>query len=239
MDILLVKLLIAHILGDFFLQPDKWVKEKEVKKLRSQKLYLHTVIHGLLILLLVWNLSLWPQALVLMIVHGIIDAAKLLFQKEKSKRLWFFADQVLHLTSIFIIWYFTTTPQFKLSFLNNPVFWTNVAAILMLTFPSSIIIRVLIAKWTPNTSTTITNTAETSLQSAGKYIGIMERLLVFVFIYTNHFDAIGFLIAAKSIFRFGDLKEANDLKLTEYVLIGTFLSFGIAVFISLIVSNIS
>ena len=67
----------------------------------------------------------------------------------------------------------------------------------------------------------------------------MDRLLVFTFILTNHFEAVGFLIAAKSIFRFGDLKDGNDLKLTEYILIGTFLSFGIAVFIALIISNMS
>jgi hypothetical protein len=53
-------------------------------------------------------------------------------------------------------------------------------------------------------------------------------LFVFTFIITGHFEAIGFLLAAKSIFRFGDLKEAKDRRLTEYVLIGTLLSFGIA-----------
>jgi hypothetical protein len=53
--------------------------------------------------------------------------------------------------------------------------------------------------------------------------------MVFTFVLTNHWEAIGFLIAAKSIFRFGDLKDAKDLKLTEYVLIGTLLSFGIAI----------
>ena len=45
--------------------------------------------------------------------------------------------------------------------------------------------------------------------------------------------AVGFLLAAKSIFRFGDLKEAHDIKLTEYVLIGTLLSFGIAIITAL------
>lgn len=71
---------------------------------------------------------------------------------------------------------------------------------------------------------------DTSLQNAGNYIGILERLLVFGFIITHRFEITGFLLAAKSIFRFGDLKEATDIKLTEYVLIGTFLSFGIALF---------
>ncbi|WP_205569580.1 hypothetical protein [Arachidicoccus soli] len=56
----------------------------------------------------------------------------------------------------------------------------------------------------------------------------MERLFVFLFVITHHWEGIGFLLAAKSIFRFGDLKEARDRKLTEYVMIGTLLSFGVA-----------
>lgn len=231
MDILLIKLFTAHILGDFFFQPTSWVSEKERKKLRSSKLYYHILIHGLLILLLVWRTDFWLQALILMLSHGLIDAAKLSFQKAKTKRYWFFADQILHVFSIILVWYFSVNPTIELGFLDQPQFWVNLIAILTLTFPASIIIRVLIAKWTPNTATSNTSAA---LQNAGKYIGIMERLLVFAFVYTNHFEAIGFLIAAKSIFRFGDLKEGNDLKLTEYILIGTLLSFGIAILISLI-----
>ena len=50
---------------------------------------------------------------------------------------------------------------------------------------------------------------------------------------TKHWEAIGFLLAAKSVFRFGELKDAKDRKLTEYILIGTFLSFGIAIIVSL------
>jgi hypothetical protein len=43
------------------------------------------------------------------------------------------------------------------------------------------------------------------------------------------------LLAAKSIFRFGDLKEARERKLTEYILIGTLLSFGIAIATGIVV----
>jgi hypothetical protein len=46
-------------------------------------------------------------------------------------------------------------------------------------------------------------------------------------------EGIGFLIAAKSIFRFGDIKESEGLKLTEYFMIGTLLSFGMAIFTGL------
>jgi hypothetical protein len=41
------------------------------------------------------------------------------------------------------------------------------------------------------------------------------------------------LIAAKSVFRFGDLKESKDRKLTEYILIGTLLSFAMAIITAL------
>ena len=34
--IILIKLLLVHIIGDFFLQPKKWVKEKEQKKKEDQ-----------------------------------------------------------------------------------------------------------------------------------------------------------------------------------------------------------
>lgn len=41
------------------------------------------------------------------------------------------------------------------------------------------------------------------------------------------------MLAAKSILRFDDLKESKDRKLTEYILIGTLLSFGSAVLIGI------
>jgi hypothetical protein len=44
-------------------------------------------------------------------------------------------------------------------------------------------------------------------------------------ILINQFEAVGFLIAAKSILRF----RKDSVYKTEYVLIGTLLSFGIAV----------
>lgn len=72
-------------------------------------------------------------------------------------------------------------------------------------------------------------TGNESLKDAGRYIGMLERMLVFVFIITNHWEAVGFLITAKSVFRFGDLKESKHRKLTEYILIGTLISFGIAI----------
>ena len=99
-----------------------------------------------------------------------------------------------------------------------------------LTRPVSIIMKTIFTKW--NISKLTENNE--SLKDAGEYIGILERLLVFIFIIVNHWEAVGFLITAKSVFRFGDLKESKHRKLTEYILIGTLISFGIAIAVGLI-----
>ena len=42
-------------------------------------------------------------------------------------------------------------------------------------------------------------------------------------------EGIGVLLAAKSVFRFGELTKAKEVKTTEYVMIGTLSSFTIAI----------
>ncbi|WP_316766250.1 DUF3307 domain-containing protein [Pedobacter frigiditerrae] len=232
MEIALLKLLLAHILGDFFLQPNSWVEEKEKKKLKSAKFYLHIAIHIALIFIVFLSFSVWKIALVVGVLHGIIDALKLIFQNAKTKRIWFFVDQLLHIAVILTCWQYYYYATINLHFLQNTKFWLFLMGALFLTSPAAIFIRVIIAKWIPESTTS-------SLQDAGKFIGIIERLLIYLFVCTNHFEAVGFLLAAKSIFRFGDLKEAHDIKLTEYVLIGTLLSFGIALIVAMSVLNVN
>lgn len=227
--IVFVKLLLAHLIGDFLLQPTSWVKDKETKKYRSVYLYLHTLLHFILAWILIGEIAFGWFAFGLAISHGFIDFLKLNFQNKKTQRVWFSVDQILHLVVIIAVTliYNNTTVDFT-SFGNQ--FWITITGFILLTKPTSIIIRNIISIWTPENKTN-----DDSLQNAGNYIGILERLFVFCFILTGHFEAIGFLLAAKSIFRFGDLKEAKDRKLTEYVLIGTLLSFGIALLIGLLV----
>jgi hypothetical protein len=232
MGIALLKLLLAHILGDFFLQPNSWVQEKEKKKLKSAKFYLHVAIHIVLIFIVFLSFSVWKIALVVGVSHGIIDALKLTVQNAKTKRIWFFVDQLLHIAVILICWQYYYYATINLDFLQNTKFWLFLIGALFLTSPAAIFIRVIIAKWIPESTTS-------SLQDAGKFIGIIERLLIYLFVCTNHFEAVGFLLAAKSIFRFGDLKEAHDIKLTEYVLIGTLLSFGIALIVAMSILNVN
>lgn len=230
MILLFTKLLLAHLIGDFILQPSNWVSDKEKKKEKSIYLYLHTVLHLLLMLIFVAESNFITYGIILAVSHGIIDFIKLKYQKKKTKRIWFSVDQLLHLLMIFVIVLFYNNTSIDFQNIDNRV-WIFITGVVLLTKPTSIIIKNIISIWTPESK----NKEDNSLQNAGNYIGILERLFVFCFIITNHFEAIGFLLAAKSIFRFGDLKEAKDRKLTEYVLIGTLLSFGIAILVALAV----
>ena len=227
--IVFVKLLLAHLVGDFLLQPTSWVKDKEDKKHKSIYLYLHIFLHFILAWILIGEKEFGFYALGLAVLHGLIDFLKLHYQTSKTKRNWFSIDQISHLIVLIVITFLYTNTHIEFENLSNQ-FWIILTALILLTKPTSIIIKNIISIWTPENKN-----KDKSLQNAGNYIGILERLFIFSFILTGHFEAIGFLLAAKSIFRFGDLKEAKDRKLTEYVLIGTLLSFGIALLIGLLV----
>lgn len=227
-----IQLILAHLFGDFILQPNSWVAEKENKKLKSRYLYLHVLIHTILSFIFLWNIEFWWIAFLVGVSHFIIDAAKLSFQTVKSKKSWFFIDQALHIVVIAgVSFYFN---EFNFDFLKNQEILKIIMAALFLTTPASIFIKILLSSWTPVPETQ-NNIQTESLSSAGKYIGILERLLVFTFIVVNHWEGVGFMVAAKSVFRFSDLAQAKQRKLTEYVLIGTLLSFGMAVLTGILI----
>lgn len=99
------------------------------------------------------------------------------------------------------------------------------AAFLLLSRPTAIFIGIATQKWRK----TIEDEKKKTLKDAGLWIGVIERFLILIFILVGQDTAVGFLLAAKSIFRYGDLRETEEKNQTEYVMIGTLLSFGIAV----------
>jgi len=221
--ILFIKLLLAHLLGDFVFQFTPWIADKQKRKIKSPYLYLHIGIHFLLILLITWDLGLWRIAAIIAVSHYIIDLGKLYISSKRPSRQWpFFVDQLLHILVLMSVVFFGRANELFLSF-QHIINWKLLTAYVFLSLPAGIIIDKCLANWS------VEEAGKASLPQAGKLIGILERLLVLTFILLNHWEAIGFLITAKSVFRFNDLKIA-DRKLTEYILIGTLLSFGIAIF---------
>jgi len=72
------------------------------------------------------------------------------------------------------------------------------------------------------------------IRRMGEYIGWLERLLAITFILVGQYNGIGFVLAAKSILRYGEVKSDPDRKLAEYVILGTLMSFSIALIIGVL-----
>jgi hypothetical protein len=70
--------------------------------------------------------------------------------------------------------------------------------------------------------------------SAGKMIGTLERSILFILFLINAPIGVGFLITAKTLFRFGEISKADDQKAVEYILIGTLLSFLLGMVITIL-----
>ncbi|MEP3371157.1 MAG: DUF3307 domain-containing protein [Maribacter dokdonensis] len=227
--LIFIKLLLAHLVGDFILQPTRWVLHKQSNKITSKFLYLHVLLHFVLYMLVLWSLSLWKIAATVAVLHFIIDLLKLYANDMfKNKSIPFFIDQALHIIVLYCCAFYADLYAHTLALFEN-LDWYLITAIVFVTFPASIIMGKILEG--------MSNQIETdhkSLPNAGKYIGIIERLFVLIFIVIGRWEVIGLLIAAKSVFRFNDLKERNNRKLTEYILIGTLVSFGLAILAGLL-----
>ncbi|XCF07553.1 DUF3307 domain-containing protein [Tamlana crocina] len=220
-----IQLILAHLIGDFLLQPQKWVNHKETHKYKSKFLYLHILVHVFaLIIILQFNFKYGLGIAIIAVSHYIIDLIKLLLKSRFNNRLLFGLDQLAHFIVIALVVHIYYPFSVDLISILSTQTLLFITCILGVTKVSSIIMKTLISKWDVSEYTN-----KASLKNAGTYIGILERLFVFIFIITDHWEGVGFLITAKSVFRFSDLTQAKDRKLTEYILIGTLLSFGLAI----------
>ncbi|SEB05057.1 Protein of unknown function [Flavobacterium gillisiae] len=224
-------LVLAHLIGDFLLQPTAWVRDKKKYKIKSKYLYLHLLVHfALLLLITKFNTEYLFALIVIVGSHFAIDCAKLYFEKKKTVKIWFFTDQLLHFAVIAAVVRYFYPYELDLQVIYSTKSLALVTALVAVTYVSAIVLKIMLSKW----SDQISKNNNDDTNNAGKYIGMLERLFIFFFVVINFWEGIGFLLAAKSIFRFGDLKESKDVKLTEYILIGTLLSFGLGILCAMV-----
>lgn len=227
--LILLQLLLAHILTDFVLQPGSWVRHKRKHTKFSVYLFLHALIAGLLPYLIIQKWEYWPVFLIIGISHFLIDLWKLQYKKDNLKL--FLLDQFFHLLILVLAWLYLTNgfhlvaPMLQKS-LHSVSLLAIISSYILVIFPFGFIVGKATQRWQEEIKITQDNN---SLEAAGRYIGMFERILVLTFILTSNFSAIGFLIAAKSILRFSEKSESGARKQTEYVLIGTLMSFALTI----------
>jgi hypothetical protein len=247
----LAALLFAHTLADFVFQTN-WMA---INKRNPLALGLHfALVYATAIAA---TGSVHPALLVLALLHVGIDVGKLVLNAAwKSSKGFgpFIIDQALHLASLIAIslW----LPDLWAQGLWAPGaivtgddtgilgtgIWSDEAPLPVTLLPSLMVlltglilatraggfaVGLLMQPFADRLPAEIT--AE-SLPGAGRVIGLLERGLIFVLVLIGQPQGVGLLMAAKSILRYGALKE--DRALSEYVIIGTLASFGWALVVS-------
>ncbi|PSW81131.1 DUF3307 domain-containing protein [Photobacterium angustum] len=237
----LIPFLLIHIICDFYLQSNKWVEKKKAHTYRSSELYLHSLLHGIALVIPALVLGIHWRSIICLITivaisHFFIDLWKVTTVKG-DKFSYFIIDQALHVLVLAIIAFHMTGGLTIDTILQNEKFSNCILIIfgyLLILKPTSIVIGSVLQKYpisNTNTNTDTDNIGINGLVAGGELIGYLERVLILTFTLVGSYAAVGFVLAAKSIFRFGELNKSNDRGMTEYVLIGSLLSVVITTLI--------
>ena len=224
---LLMLQLLAHLVSDFYLQTERSCKSKADNAFKSRHLYIHVLITFACAWLFSLNVGYWWAALLIAALHLVIDGLKSICRNLKGA---FFYDQLLHVAVIVavvallnnkgVISFPTWLPETKV------LLW--IVAFVFCLRPANFFIQNIFK----DAKISIPDSGkEQSLPNAGRVIGNVERMLTLVFVMLGQYEAIGFLLAAKSLLRF---RETDTVK-SEYVLVGTLLSFGFAILVGVAV----
>jgi hypothetical protein len=81
-------------------------------------------------------------------------------------------------------------------------------------------------------------TQRAGLELAGRWIGMLERTLVYLAVLAHLESLIGFVIAAKAVLRLPEAKEKWSRELAEYYLLGSLASLAWVLFTALVVRRL-
>jgi hypothetical protein len=225
---ILVCLITAQLAGDFLLQTAGMVRNKH----HLPVLLGHTAILAGLSYLLCGLWTRWEIPAVVMVSHTLIDAVKV--RSGKGGPGAFLIDQAAHLAVIgaltaMIVRSGDAWPPW--SDLIGPVY---LKALIMIAGATASIKAggFLIGLAVRPIQQQLLESHEEAGRDAGGFerggmiIGELERALIFLMMLIGQAGGIGFLIAAKSILRFGEAQDPRHRKEAEYIIIGTLMSFG-------------
>ena len=195
--VLLLRLLTAHLLADFILQPDHWVVGRQTNQLQSKYFWLHIGVLAITTYLLLADWDNWLVPLIITGAHLAIDAIKIRFSKDTTAA--FALDQVAHIIVIILVW-LGMTEQWEVGGLlvaqafEEAQVWLIILGYLINSIPLAVSTRYLTRGWNHELESETEELGKTppSLTNAGKWIGILERLLIFTLILFNELRGLAF-----------------------------------------------
>ncbi|HAR84439.1 MAG TPA: hypothetical protein DCR69_01780 [Clostridium sp.] len=250
----IVLCLIAHVVGDYYLQDDEM---SDLKKEKIGGVFKHSVFYSIpfILILLLFKKSYKITGLILLLclAHLLIDVVKYysykgylkIFhtacKKNKVKKYikpWmiYIFDQVVHIILLIAVivcfrqnlYHPIDTLYIGYSILGidglTVLKW--VLIVLCMHKPANVTFKIIFSGCKPkgNLVTRSNNSVvnNSSVANNGAIIGFLERIIIAIFLYSNEYSAIGFILTAKSIARYNKISE--DAEFGEYYLIGTLFS---------------
>jgi hypothetical protein len=235
---LLIKLLLAHLLGDYLFQSDQVARTKH----QPRGLLIHGLWHAALLVVLValpkpGNASLWGVVVAVTIVHVLIDAGTARIQPRDTRSL--VLDQSLHAATLLGA-VAVARPAEALALVNEtmtllgqPKAWMFITGFVATVWTGA----VFVGRWVEPFATALVariGTPRPGLDRAGRFIGLAERTLIFIAIQLRAESLIGFIIAVKAILRLPEARDTGTRELSEYYLAGSFASLAWAIGLSVL-----
>jgi hypothetical protein len=228
-----VALIAGHVFADFMLQTRRVAEEKE----RNAGALLW---HGALVLVahlaVMAPVLTWEAAVLLAgvaVLHTATDAVRIKARGGGSIQ-GFFVDQAVHVAMLLGAWaLLERNPAWVGGAAADDWFvWyarcLAVASVYVFNAKGgTIVVRKTLSRY-PRASQKLEED-EGGEYEMGRVIGNLERFVVLTLLLFWQWGAIGFVVAAKSIARFPELRERDDKDFTEYYLIGTLTSVLVAI----------
>lgn len=235
---LLLKLLVAHLAGDYLFQSSRIAREK----MRPRILVLHVALHAALLAVVAITEPPSGRLIVgLLLVLAIHAATDAWTSRRRPQTLRLLAlDQSLHLAAIVVAAAIARPDEFRAlgeglatAAARRAPWW--IAGGVLLAVPAG---AVVIGRWVRPFQEALSDESRDQrhgLELAGRWIGMLERLLVFVAVLARLESLIGFVIAVKAVLRLPEAREKWSRELAEYYLVGSLASLAWALVIALAV----
>lgn len=223
-----LKLIAAHFIGDFLLQPSTMATRKTSPKW----LWGHGAIHTALYLAALVprpGVEALSLAFSVAVLHVLIDYVKARTRRDGPVALC--VDQGTHLTVVAIAASVAPTDSLPVLYSLRAV-WMSPLLFFYVGGYVSIVIGAghLVQRICTHFGATLdqeTLKRKPGLPAAGRYIGWLERFLIVTFLLAGHGEVIAVLVGAKALVRYPDFKEGEQSSFADYFLVGTMTSVGL------------
>lgn len=233
-------MLLGHIIGDFYFQTNKMAERCEKS---AKSVFCHSLVYGATILVVFLgcftiNAATISLCVYVSVAHFFIDILKFcvcdrLGREPQRKVSIFVLDQCVHFATLAILWSIFAAELTLNGFVTREVAHLPALPLAIILGSLSILrpVSILIVntnywcncnKEPTSPPSQDTPAISNEVWNAGKMIGYLERLIIFVLLLYGQFSTIAFVLTAKSVARFKEIEENKQM--AEYYLIGTLLS---------------